>query len=76
MTKTIFTVATSLALCGLAPAQGPRPEQLGVISQPVGEQGVVWYTTWNTGLEEAKRSNRPIFFYAAAAQCGDVSGTF
>ena len=76
MMKTFFTIGTSLALCGLAPAQGPRPEQLGAISQPVGEQGVMWYTTWKTGLEEAMRSNRPIFFYAAAAQCGDVSGTF
>lgn len=76
MMKTFFTIGTSLALCGLVSAQGPRPEQLGAISQLVGEQGVMWYTTWKTGLEEAMRSNRPIFFYAAAAQCGDVSGTF
>ena len=76
MMKTILTIATSIALCGVVQAQGPRPEQLGAISQPVGEQGVVWYTTWDTGYEEAQRSNRPIFFFAAAAQCGDVSGTF
>ena len=74
--KTFFTIGTSIALCGLTLGQGPRPEQLGAVSQPVGEQGVVWYTTWKTGAEEAKRSNRPIFFFAAAAQCGDVSGTF
>lgn len=44
--------------------------------QSVGEAGVAWYTTWETGLEEAKRSNRPIFFMAAATTCSGVSGVF
>ncbi|MEO1858017.1 MAG: hypothetical protein ABGY95_11740 [Rubritalea sp.] len=76
MFNMIFSLGTSLALGGLTLAHGPRPEQLGPIAQPVGEQGVLWYTTWQTGFEEAQRSNRPIFFFAAAAQCGTVSGTF
>ena len=44
--------------------------------QAVGEEGVAWYTTWDTALAEAKRSNRPIFFMSAAAQCSGVSGVF
>jgi uncharacterized protein YyaL (SSP411 family) len=37
---------------------------------------VAWYTTWETALDEAKRSNRPIFFMAAAATCSGISGVF
>lgn len=49
---------------------------LGASPQPVGEAGLMWYTTWDTALAEAKRSNRPIFFMAAAATCNGVSGVF
>ena len=55
---------------------GPRPDDLGARPQPIGEAGVAWYTTWETALEEAKRSNRPIFFMAAAATCSGISGVF
>lgn len=34
--------------------------------QAIGDAGIAWYTTWEGGLAEAKRSNRPIFFMAAA----------
>jgi hypothetical protein len=44
--------------------------------QAVGETGVAWYTTWDTGLAEAKRSNRPILFMSAATTCSGVSGVF
>lgn len=44
--------------------------------QAVGEAGVDWYVTWDTGLAEAKRSNRPIFFMSAATQCSGISGVF
>jgi len=57
-------------------AQGPRPNDLGASPQAVGEAGVAWYTTWDTALDEAKRSNRPIFFMAAAATCSGISGVF
>jgi len=50
--------------------------QLGASPQPVGDPGVVWYTTWETTLAEAKRSNRPIFFMAAAATCNEIPGVF
>lgn len=60
----------------MASAQGPRPTDIGASDQAVGSPGVVWYTTWETALAEAKRSQRPIFFMAAAAQCNGVSGVF
>lgn len=44
--------------------------------QAIGSTGIAWYTTWETGLEEAKRSNRPIFFMSAATVCSGVSGVF
>ncbi|MCH2178071.1 MAG: hypothetical protein MK106_04635 [Mariniblastus sp.] len=44
--------------------------------QAVGDAGVAWYTTWETGLSEARRSNRPIFFMSAATTCSGISGVF
>ena len=44
--------------------------------QAIGEPGVAWYTTWESGLKEAQRSNRPIFFMAAATCTSGVPGTF
>ena len=44
--------------------------------QAVGESGIAWYTTWKTGLSEAQRSNRPIFFMSAATTCSGISGVF
>lgn len=67
----VLALATSSAQ-----ARGPKPEDLASSDLAVGDQGVVWYTTWDTAKAEAKRSNRPIFFMAAAHQCGSISGTF
>jgi hypothetical protein len=44
--------------------------------QAVGDAGIAWYTTWESGLAEAKRSNRPIFFMSAATTCSGISGVF
>ncbi len=35
---------------------------------------IAWYSTLESGLAEAKRSNRPILFTSAAPQCLGVSG--
>lgn len=71
------TILVLLASASLVIAQGgPRPTDLGASPLPIGEPGIAWYTTWDTGLAEAKRSNRPIFFMAAAATCNGVSGVF
>jgi len=77
MKKLTTLILTSLlAQTALSEARGARPEELGASSLPIGAEGVVWYSTWDTALAEAKRSNRPIFFMAAAHQCGTISGTF
>lgn len=57
-------------------AQGPRPTDLGASDLELGAAGIAWYTTWETGLAEAKRSGRPIMFVAAATQCHGISGVF
>lgn len=57
-------------------AQGPRPTDIGELSNNIGQPGVSWYTTWKSAQTEALRSNRPIFFYAAATQCSGISGVF
>ena len=36
--------------------------------------GIAWYGTWETGLREAKRLQRPILLVSAAPQCNHVSG--
>lgn len=41
-----------------------------------GESGIAWYATWEIASKEAKRSNRPILYMAATAQCGGVPGVF
>lgn len=76
MQQTLMITLTSLALSTAVFAQGPRPNDLGASPQAVGETGVTWYTTWDTATAEAKRSNRPIFFMAAAATCSGISGVF
>lgn len=75
--KAIF-FSLPLLFLGIAEAraQGPRPNELGASPQLIGDAGVMWYTTWETALAEAKRSNRPIFFMAAAATCSGISGVF
>ena len=55
---------------------GSRLQAVEKNPQAVGDEGIAWYVTWETGLAEAKRSNRPIFFMSAAAQCSGVSGVF
>lgn len=66
----------SLACAGTFYAQGARPIDITASPQPIGDAGVMWYTTWDTAIEEAERSNRPIFFMAAAATCSGISGVF
>ncbi|MEM9284154.1 MAG: hypothetical protein AAGA96_20235, partial [Verrucomicrobiota bacterium] len=63
----LFTILSLMA--GIAHAQGPRPTDIEANPQPVGDAGIMWYTTWETALAESKRSNRPMFFMAAAAAC-------
>ena len=72
----LFSGVSALAVAVAMSQGGPRPGDLGASPQPVGDAGVAWYTTWETATAEAKRSNRPIFFMAAAATCSGISGVF
>ncbi len=76
MKRSILTLCCSLLFLTPAFSQGPRPTDIGASPQPIGDAGIMWYTTWETALEEAQRSNRPIFFMAAAATCSGISGVF
>ena len=70
----LFGLTAMLATSAFS--QGARPDQLGASPQKIGEPGIMWYTTWDSALAEASRSNRPIFFMAAAATCSGVPGVF
>lgn len=79
MPKTPPILISGLCLAlGLAPvvARGPGPMEIGASKQAMGSPGVMWYTTWESALAESNRSQRPIFFMAAAAQCNGISGVF
>lgn len=39
-----------------------------------GEGGIQWYATWQSGLNQARRTGRPILLIAAAPHCHNVSG--
>lgn len=71
---------TSIILLGTSSAIAAERNQersnIGQNTLPMGAKGVAWYTTWETALEEAQRSNRPIFFMTGATQCGKISGAF
>ncbi len=49
-------------------------------AQPNADEGVspriAWYSTLESGLAEAVRSNRPVLLISAAPQCLGVSGTW
>ena len=71
--------STLLALAGLASplvARGPSPRDITSSPQEMGSSGIVWYAKWADALAEAQRSQRPIFFMVAAAQCNGISGVF
>ena len=72
----IGLMACCLGLSSNALAQGPRPGDLGASRLDVGEPGIAWYTTWESGKAEAERSGRAIMFVAAATQCNGISGVF
>jgi hypothetical protein len=74
----MICAATLLGVSSIVSGQerSKRSEPIGESQLRIGEEGVVWYARWDTAVAEAKRSNRPIFFMAAACQKGSVSGVF
>jgi hypothetical protein len=51
--------------------QPERPAQGEVKKAPAGIQ---WFATWQSGLNEARRTGRPILLVSAAPHCAGVSG--
>ena len=79
--KILVCLAGAIGLGGVAAeenterkAEGRAPAETSQLR--IGEEGVVWYATWELALAEAKRSQKPIFFMSAACQRGTVSGVF
>jgi hypothetical protein len=53
----------------------PRPsETREEVKNDEARGGIQWFTTWESGLREARRTNRPILFVSAAPHCAGVSG--
>ena len=66
----IIAVATTvLGVTYGQPAQDDGPAD-GVVAK------IAWYSTLESGLAEAKRSQRPILLISAAPQCLGVPGTW
>jgi len=76
--RSIPWIAAALLLCTTPPIRAQRAnlEELGASPQAIGAAGIAWYTTWDSALAEARRSNRPIFFMSAAATCSGIPGVF
>jgi len=73
----VLAGALSLGSWGEVAAQERDGKGASETSQlRIGEEGVVWYATWESALAEARRSQRAIFFMAAACQRGTASGVF
>jgi len=69
----IFAVISRPANAQLAPPTGATyggsvPSSKKVVS------GIAWYGVLQDGLDEAKRTGKPILFITAAAQCGSIPG--
>lgn len=71
-----FILLLTIFITSVSAQRGPRPHELKESPAGVGSSGFVWYPILEDGLAEAKRSNRPILFMAAASQCGGIPGVF
>ena len=74
--KHLTSLLLAAAITSSVQARGPRPDELGASPLKIGAESITWYTTWDTAKAEANRTNKPIFFMAAAHQCRSISGTF
>ena len=65
---------TSSHVCGQR--SSPRGESYGgnAPTSKSAQSGIAWYGVLQDGLQEAKRTDRPILFLTAAPQCNGVPG--
>ena len=64
-------VAAPAACAGATPQTAPASPAAAAVPA-----GVHWFTDLRAGLEEAKRTGRPVMLLAAAPSCGGVPGTW
>lgn len=69
----VFTIALQPAVAQLGPPSSPSYGASVSDSKKVAT-GIAWYGVLQDGLNEAKRTGKPILFITAAAQCGGVPG--
>ena len=68
----VAAVALLGALQEPPPGRG-RPPGPGLVTAPKGDR-IAWFGTWEAGLAEAKRTQRPILLVSAAPHCHNVPG--
>ncbi len=56
--------------------KGKGPEGFEQVQILPARNAIQWYATWESGIREAQRSNRPIFLVSAAPHCAGISGTW
>ncbi len=75
-TLAVLLVASVLQAQEGPPPGGPgRPPGPGVV-KPIAGERIAWYGTWEAGLSEAKRTQRPILLVSAAPHCHEVPGVW
>jgi hypothetical protein len=82
-TATTAILALAVALADSASAQRPdrdrgrrdgRPKML--VIDPVEGERVAWFSTLESGLAEARRTQKPIFLISARPNCRNVPGAW
>lgn len=69
MSKITCLVVTAFALSLVS--DGPAVAEDGRAATGA---GIAWYGTWEQGLAQARRENRPILLVSAAPHCRNISG--
>ncbi|MBI3267388.1 MAG: hypothetical protein HYZ53_00080 [Planctomycetes bacterium] len=68
----LFFALMLSAMCA-GRAEPPRPPGPELVAPATGPR-IAWHGTWERGLAEAQRLERPIFLLAAAPHCHGVPG--
>jgi hypothetical protein len=76
MNRTLASFASTLlaAIAFSTPCLAQRGPQASNTLEVPTEAGIAWYGSWEVGLAEAKRTQRPILLMSAAPQCHGVPG--
>lgn len=70
--KILMAVLVAVAAFQEPPGRG-RPPGPGLVEPSKGDH-IAWFGTWEAGLAEAQRTQRPILLVSAAPHCHNVPG--